>query len=268
MKRFCKFALLIILVPLCAGAGIGYDAKIKKIVASRIREVITDTDTRIENSKSEYDALRKRYLNTLIAQRKMQLLSHSSQFMKQECPPFDLECRRIYDMTIVYLRDEAIKSAQRLATEHETLDNSLTRLHYYKKKKGQLELTDAPEIESAVINAPIPALKNLFTCNKVESWNLARGVFLAASNTFDLPVETEITEVTTLRSASFIAAKTEDGTVLNFAYTGRPLVKPGQKAPPYTKLFEGASGNPADNASAILILLKHGKPVDSTFMCK
>ncbi|HOW50659.1 MAG TPA: hypothetical protein PLV42_01295 [bacterium] len=272
MKRYSDLFAGALATLLCFGfitldGADTYATNRKKILDERIKKELVEIDRRLATAKEQHNAAARKYLVGLAAYKKLQLLKRSAEYHKGRCLWFDDECRRLYDMTVVYLDGEMAVLERRMAPERaEALDAATvhTALAARKELVGNATL---PEDADDMPLYMIPELRAAYDCVEVTGWNPARGIFVEASGPFDLPFSTEIVTVHRESTATFIAASFRDVT-LYYAYTGEPLFLPGEVAPPYTPLFDRPTGNPVVPGTVLISLFRKGILNDPSFMCR
>ncbi len=271
MKRYFRpFTALLAALLLCGffaaqGADRYTDSR-KKILEGRIKGELAEIERRLATARGQHDAAARKYLASLSAHKKLQLLERSASYHKEHCLWFDDECRRLYDMTLVYLDSEIALLEERMAPERSEALAAATDHAALKERRemiGNATFTDA--LPDATVYE-IAELRGLYHCVSVEGWNTARGVFVETDEHFDLPFPAEVVAVHRERNASFIAASFRD-VVIQYAYAGDPAFFPGEIAPAYTPFFDDPSGNPVVPGTVLISLLRKEQFVDPSFLC-
>lgn len=270
MRKYSKILAITAILFLSANlfSGIKYQEKRKEILEKRIKKELADYSYKAQVAKEEYDVISQRYLKILELSGQLKMLMNSSSFHRDQCMRLDMECRRIYDMTIIYLTDEIKKAEERIKDQKEFVLESKERYDYFTKRMEQLENnTQTGDEPLDYISAVIPELKKAYTCSDADGWNLKRGVFIEVKQPVDLPFVSEVIKVMDIDGAYFITIKAGEY-IINYAYTGKPLVKEGETVQPYTVLFEKSYGNPVMPGSVIMLILRKSSLIDATFVCR
>jgi len=237
----------------------------KYIVEERIRNEILDIERRIATARNEHTASARKYLVSLTAYKKLQLLRRSALYHHNKCFWFDNECRRLYAMTIVYLDTELTSREERRTTEREEALNAAASHLALVQRKELLRSAKIPEEEHP--SYEIAEIRGMFRCVDVEGWNRLRGVFVEADNPFDLPFAVEIVAAAQEGSTAFIAVSFREAYII-YSYIGEPLFSAGDIVPPYTRLFERPTDNPVVPGTVLVTLLYKGLFVNPSFMCR
>jgi len=272
MKRssrpFTYLALAIIFCGFFAASGADRPSDTrKKILEGRIKGELAEIERRLATSRGQHDAAARKYLSSLSAHKKLQLLERSARYQKAHCLWFDDECRRLYDMTMVYLDSEIALLEERMAPER---DEALTAANDHAALKARQELilnATFPDDLPAPAVYEIPELRGAYRCIEVEGWNRVRGVFVESDEHFDLPFPAEVIAIHREPRASFIAATFRD-IVIQYAYAGDPAFFAGEIAPAYTPFFEHPAGNPVVPGTVLVSLLRKEQLIDASFLCR
>lgn len=272
MKRYSRpvaytlFALILCGFFAASGADKATDTR-KKILEGRIKGELTEIERRLATAQQQHDAAARKYLASLSAHKKLQLLERSADYHKEHCLWFDDECRQLYDMTIVYLESEIALLEERMAPErNEAL--AAASDHAALKQRHELILNATlPDDLPDPVTYEIPELRGVYHCVEIDGWNQVRGVFVEGDEHFDLPFSAEVTAVHHERNAAFVAAAFRD-IVIQYAYAGDPAFFTGEIAPAYTPFFEHPSGNPVVPGTVLVSLLRKGRLIDASFLCR
>lgn len=249
--------------PLAASPG----DKRRQILEERIRRELSAIERRLATVRGEHDAAARKYLATLSTHKKLQLLERSARYHKERCLWFDDECRRLYDMTLIYLTGELALIEERMAPEREEALAAANDHAALKKRFEMIGTATLPDSDELPATYEVAELRGEYRCVPVEGWNPARGVFVEADRPFDLPFAAEVTATYREGNAKFIAAAFRD-LVIQYAYTGEPAIFPGEIAPAYTPLFEKPDGNPVIPGTVLISLLRKGRLIDPSFLCR
>jgi hypothetical protein len=272
MKKYSRpIAYPVLALILCgffsASGADRYDANRKKIIEERIKSELSEIDRRLATVTEQHDAAARKYLVSLSAHKKLQLLKRSAAYHKAHCLWFDDECRRLYDMTTVYLESEIDLLDERMVPERAAAISAAAGHRALRDRRDLIGNATFPESFPADADYDIPELRGSYRCIEVEGWNPTRGIFVEADEHLDLPFSTEVTTIHRERNAAFIATAFRD-VVIQYAYTGEPSFFTGELVPPYTPLFERPSGNPIVPGTVLITILRKEQLVDPSFLCR
>lgn len=240
----------------------------RKILSSRLQAEVSQVERRLAPAANRHEAAARKYLTNLAAHKKLQLLRRSSAHLREKCFWFDDECRHIYGMTIVYLDKEIALLQERMSADREETIAAAEDHAALQERYRRLTQTDLPiPPEEARDAYEIPELRGLYRCVTVEGWNPMRGVFVSGDQPIDLPFSAETTTVYREQGVAFVSLKFRDA-VLQYAYTGDPVFFEGEIVPPYTAVAEKPSGNPVRPGTVIVSVVRKGRFVDPSFICR
>lgn len=270
MRKFSKVLILLILpvsvLNLDAQNG-GISLK-KKILTERFENEKEDVAYAVKVSKQEIEVIRSISYNALLKHRKLQLLKKSSVFLKERCFMFDNECRKIYNMSIVYL-ESAVRDSKKDMDELEKLfQESHDRLKKLEAKLEHLEKGIDIETFTAKGTSVIPELENVFACTSFGGWNTNRGVFVLPGSGISFPMQVFVKDVIKLDNSSSVIVFEAGDYTLTVSYVKTPNVKQGDIVQSGTKLFTGVTGNPVVPGTALMFIVKNGKFINPVFMCR
>lgn len=267
MKKSSSFLFIVLtLLLLCGLLAAESPTKRRQIVEERMRSELADLERRIATARHEHTAAARKYLTSLEARKKLQLLRRSAAYQRERCYWFDDECRRIYAMTIAYLDAELGILDERMAPEREEALRAANEHTALERRRDLIRSAEIPE-EEAAPTYEIPELRGVFRCVEVEGWNQIRGIFVEADQPLDLPFPSEVTAVAKERGAFFVSAGFREAQML-YSYVSEPYFTPGDAVPPYTSFFDRPSGNPVVPGTVLVTLLHRGAPVNPSFMCR
>ncbi|GEM_PF-1087474 len=240
----------------------------RKILSARLQAEVAQVERRLAPAGNRHEAAARKYLTNLAAHKKLQLLRRSSAHLRERCFWFDGECRNLYGMTIVYLDSEITLLQERMAADREEAIAAAEDHAALEERYRYLTTTDLPIPDpGAPEGYEIPELRGLYRCENVEGWNPLRGVFVSGDQPLDLPFPTEATTVYRERGSVFVSLKFRDAS-LQYAYTGDPVFFEGEIVPPYTIVAEKATGNPIRPGTVIVSIVRKGRFVDPSFICR
>jgi hypothetical protein len=240
----------------------------EKIITERVDKEKEEVDYAVRVAQQEYEIVKKLAMNSLLKKKKLILLIRSSQHMKDNCIFFDTECRRIYGMSLVYLKSELKESTTDVSKMEKQLKESYNRLEMLKKKLERLEKGFVFKKESNFVKAVIPELKDAFKCVKKRGWNTARGIFVKPDSINDMPFPVFVKDVIDLNSGSKMIIVEAGSYDLNFSYVKKPLKNRGEVVKMGESIFSGASGNPVESNTVLIFISKDGKFLNPSFMCQ
>ena len=239
----------------------------EKIISERIEKEKEELEYSVKVAQQEHDIVKKLALNSLLKKKKLKLLIRSSQHMKDNCIFFDTECRKLYSMSLVYLKSELQKSATDVSKMEKQLKESYNRLEELKKKLERLKKGFVFKKERSYVKVVIPELKDAFTCVKKRGWNNVRGVFVKPESIHDMPFPVFVKDVVDLDNSKMIIV--EAGSYdLNFTYVKKSLKSKGEVIKMGERISEGASGNPVEPGTVLIFISKDGKFLNPSFMCR
>lgn len=240
----------------------------EKIISERIKKETEELEYSVKIASQEHEIVTKLALNALLKKKKLKFLIKSSQHMKDNCIAFDLECRKLYSMSLVYLKSELKKSTEELTLLETQLKDSYSRLAQLKEKLERLKKGFVFKKERSFVKAVIPELKDAFKCVKKRGWNTVRGVFVKPESINDMPFPVFVKDVVSLNSNAKMIIVEAGSYDLNFTYINKPLKKQGEVVKMGENLFEGASGNPVMQGTVLIFISKDGKFLNPSFMCR
>ena len=272
MRKFSKLFNILTVKTLIATV-IPFDIAAKKslkekIITERVDKEKEEVDYSVKVAQQEYEIVTKLALNSLLKKKKLMLLIKSSECMKDNCIFFDTECRRIYSMSLVYLKSELKDSTFEVSKMEKQLKESYNRLELLNKKLDRLEKGFVFKKESNFVKAVIPELKNAFKCVKKRGWNTARGIFVKPDSINDMPFPVFVKDVIDLNSSSKMIIVEAGSYDLNFSYVKKPLKNMGEVVKMGENIFSGASGNPIESDTVLIFISKDGKFLNPSFMCQ
>ncbi|HQJ61349.1 MAG TPA: hypothetical protein PKV35_10150, partial [bacterium] len=108
MKRFCRIliSLVFILSSLMLFSQNRPVTLKEKILMERIEKEKGEVSLAMKVTESELEVIKTMSFNQLLKYRKLDFLKRSSGIMKSNCLFFDSECKKVYNMSIVYLKNE------------------------------------------------------------------------------------------------------------------------------------------------------------------
>lgn len=272
MRKFSKlFSILTVSAILSTVIPTGISAKKslkEKIITERVDKEKEEVDYSVKVAQQEYEIIKKLALNSLLKKKKLMLLIRSSEYMKDNCIFFDTECRRIYSMSLVYLKSELKESTIDVSRMEKQLEKSHSRLELLKKKLDRLEKGFVFKKERNFVKAVIPELKNAFKCVKKRGWNTARGIFVKPDSINDMPFPVFVKDVIDLNAGSKMIIMEAGSYDLNFSYVKKPLIKKGEVVKMGQNILSGASGNPVESNTVLVFISKDGKFLNPSFMCQ
>lgn len=261
ITAFLLFPLF--LFPQTAGTG-----RKEKILKERIEKEKNEVSYALKVSQQELEVINTMALNTVLKYRKLDFLSRSSEIMKKKCLFFDLQCKKIYNMSIAYLKNE-MKLTKKDLDEYELLrKESHARLNDLNEKMVLLEKGVEVETGSVKIKPAIPELKNSYKCINEASWNSFRGIFVNSAEIKDLPFSVFIKDVVSLACGGKVIMVEMGDLTVHFSYVKTPAVKKGEIVNIGKKLFTGSTGNPVKPGYILIFITKDGKFVHPGFMCR
>jgi len=272
MRKFSKlFGILTLAFLLVTVIPIDIVAKKslkEKIITQRVDKEKEEVDYAVRVAQQEHEIVKKLAMNSLLKKKKLKLLIRSSEYLKDNCIFFDTECRRIYSMSLVYLKSELKESVADVSRMEKQLKGSYNRLEMLKKKLKRLEKGFVFKKESSFVKAVIPELKNAFKCVKKSGWNTARGIFVKPESINDMPFPVFVKDVIELKKGSNIIIVEAGSYDLNFSYVKKPLKNRGEVVKMGENIFSGASGNPVESDTVLIFISKDGKFLNPSFMCQ
>lgn len=188
--------------------------------------------------------------------------------MKNNCLFFDSECRKVYNMSIAYLKNEMKLVKKELDELTKLMEESQGRFSELKEKFALLEKGIEVETSEITIKPAIPELKKGYKCVNMSGWNQMRGIFVNPSEIHDLPFSVFIKDVVSLNSGGSVIMVEVGEFTINFTYVKTPSVKAGEIVKMGRKLFTGSAGNPVMPGNILIFITKNGKFVNPVFMCK
>lgn len=271
MRKFSNISGALLLVFFCfvLYGGNGKTASKKEILTERIEKEKGEVSYSVKVSKQELEVIKTISYNALLKHKKLLLLKNASMFFKSHCFVFDYECRRVYNMSIVYLESELMDSQKEIDEITGLFEESHDRLKKLEEKLVHLEEGVEFDTVSTVYKSAIPELQKTFTCKSFQGWNSNRGVFISSALNTELPVQVFVKDVIKMENSSAFVIIVEAGDhSINFAYVRNVLVKKGDIVPSGRKLFTGSAGNPVIPDSALVFIIKKGKFINPSFICK
>lgn len=270
MKRSSDILLItaFFLFPLLLfSQGNGLSLK-ERILKERIEKRKNEITYAVKVSQQELEVIKTMAFNTLLKYRKLDFLDRSSEIMKEKCLFFDLQCRKIYNMSIVYLKNE-MKLTKKDLDEYEQLGiESELRLKDLNEKLALLEKGVEVATGSVKIAHAIPELRKSYKCVNESGWNSYRGIFTEPTEIRDLPFSVFIKDVATLSSGGKVIVAEMGEFTIHFCYVKTPSVKKGEIVNMGKRFFSGSSGNPVKPGHVLIFITKNGKFVDPGFMCR
>ncbi|HSW60368.1 MAG TPA: hypothetical protein VLJ60_06180 [bacterium] len=270
MKRSCKILIsfIFVLFSLTAFSQDRPATLKEKILNERIEKEKGEVSLAMKVSEAELEVIKTMSFNQLLKYRKLDFLQRSSNIMKSNCLFFDSECKKVYNMSIVYLKNEMRLVKKELDEFEKLMEESHKRLSDLKEKFALLEKGVEVEISEIRIKPAIPELKNGYKCVNTPSWNSMRGIFVTPSEINDLPFQGFIKDVVKLDSGGYVIMVEAGEFTINFSYVKTPSVKAGEIVKMGRKLFTGSAGNPVMPGNILIFITKNGKFVNPVFMCK
>lgn len=270
MRKFSNLfkLLLLLIVSFQLSAQNGGTSLKKQIIDGRIEKEKGEVEYAVKVSKQEIEVIKTIAYNALLKHRKLQLLNKSSLFLKERCFAFDYECRKIYSMSIAYLKSSLIDSQKDMDELEKLFEESHNRLKKLEEKLAYLEKGVDIETFPSTGAAAIPELENLFACNSFNGWNTNRGIFVLPGTKTDLPVQVFVKDVIKINGSGSVMILEAGDYTLNISYVKTPDVTAGEIVPAGKKLFTGTAGNPIIPGSVLIFLVKKGKFINPNFMCR
>ena len=264
MRRFFSslFSILLLFSILQAG-----ESEKTRILRERLEREKSEVDYDMKVSEQEYDVTLLTAFNTLIKYKKLIFLEKSTRTMRESCLAFDDKCRRLYDMSLVYLKGEKEKTKALLDENERLLDEAVVRQNSLKEKLELLKKGVKVEFKNIAIKPVIPELKSSFKCLQRRDWNPRRGAFVKAESAEKIPFDTVVSDVVALEKG-FVISIVYGEYKLYYAYAGRPAVQPGERVISGTQIFSGADGNLNAPGYVLIFITKNGNFVNPGFMCR
>lgn len=264
MRRFFSSLFCFILIFSSVQAE---ESEKTRILRERLERERSEVDYDMKVAEQEYDVTLLTAFNTLIKYKKLIFLEKSTRTMRSSCLVFDDKCRRLYDMSLVYLKGEMKKTKAQLDENERQLDEAVGRQNSLKEKLELLKKGVAVEFKNVSIKPVIPELKSNFSCMQRRNWNPRRGVFVKADSAEKIPFDTVVSDVVALEKG-FVISMNYGEYKLYYAYAGRPLVQPGERVVSGTQIFSGSEGNLNAPGHVIIFVTKNGNFVNPGFMCR
>lgn len=270
MKRFCRIliSLVFVLSSLTLFSQNRPVTLKEKILMERIEKEKGEVSLAMKVTETELEVIKTLSFNQLLKYRKLDFLKRSSGIMKSNCLFFDSECKKVYNMSIVYLKNEMKLVKKELDGFVKLMEESHKRLSELKEKYALLEKGVEVEISEIRIKPAIPELRNGYKCVNTPGWNSMRGIFVSPSEINDLPFQSFIKDVVKLDSGGYVIMVEAGEFTMNFSYVKTPLVKAGEIVKMGRKLFTGSAENPVMPGNILIFITKNGKFANPGFMCK
>lgn len=269
MKRSFKktiqiAALTLILFTVSAQSG----SLKQKILNERLEKEKGELSLAIKVSMQEKDVVDQMAFNTLLKVKKLKLLLKSSDIMKENCLFFDMNCKKIYNMSCAYLTDEIRKTEKELKQYEMLVEESQQRLNELNEKMALIEKGVEVEISSVIVKPAIPELNRSFKCADVSGWNKARGVFVKPEEIKDFPFSVFVNDIIKMKNGGYLITVEAGKYKIHFSYVLTPAVKKGEITGLGKKIFSGSAGNPVRPGYVLVFITKDGKFASPGFLCR
>ncbi len=245
-----------------------HQSRRSKILSERIEKERAEIVYDLRVSQLEMQYLGNNYLNGLIKKQKLEFLIKSSEFMRDNCIPFDSRCRNLYNMSIAYLKDEIRVVERDLLEQENIISDAKNRVDSLTERLQYIEEGIVIEEKERRVSAAIPELKKAFKCNRFRGWNHYRGVFIDPEDMNDLPFTMFVKDVVKLDLGGYLIALEAGEHIINFTYVEKPLVKKGEVTGMGSPVFQGSAGNPVMPDKVLVFINKNNRFVNPGFMCR
>ncbi len=239
-----------------------------RILAERFEREKGEITLDLRVSLQEKQYLENSYINTLIKMKKVEYLIKSSQFLKENCVPFDSRCRNVYNMSIAYLTDEKKTVEVELEEQTRIVSESKERIDALKERLAYIEKGVDIEDRKRTTSSVIPELARSLKCSNLRGWNYYRGIFTDPSGIKDIGKKMSVKDVVQLSTGEKMMILEAGNYTLNFTYIGEALLKKGEVTEKGKPFFKGSAGNPVMPGKNLVFIRKNNVFVNPRFMCR